>query len=64
MELYFFVDKDGIFKLSEGLGLSGLNIKPLDLIGKSIYELYKDEEELISQKEESLSGKTGIKIIN
>ena len=59
----FLVDKDGVFRLSEGLGLNGLNLKPRDVVGKSIYEVYNGENELISQIEEALLGKSGVKVI-
>ncbi len=59
----FLVDKDGIFRLSEGLGLNGLNMKPKDVIGKSIYEVYRGERELLTQIEETLSGKSGLIVL-
>lgn len=38
----FAIDSNGIFTLSEGLGLVHLGLKPGQVVGMSVYEVYKD----------------------
>ncbi|MCY3412178.1 MAG: PAS domain S-box protein [Candidatus Heimdallarchaeota archaeon] len=43
----FQVDKQGIFTLSEGASLSTLGLKPGQVVGLSVYEVYKDFPDII-----------------
>ena len=50
------VDADGIFLLSEGRSLEALGLKPGEVVGQSVFDLYKDHPELLSMIRRSLSG--------
>ena len=36
------VNRKGIFTLSEGKGLAALGLKPGEIVGQSVYEIYRD----------------------
>ncbi|MBN1396524.1 MAG: PAS domain S-box protein [Bacteroidetes bacterium] len=55
--LYSF-DCNGIFTLSEGKGIVGLGVKPGEIVGKTIYEVYGDQPEAIANLRRALSGET------
>src|SRR5690554_1918821 len=44
----FVIDENGIFTLSEGLGLQKLGLQPGDLVGLSVFDVYKDFPQIIS----------------
>jgi PAS domain S-box-containing protein len=52
------IDKNGIFTISEGLGLKILGLKPGQVVGLSIYDVYKDFPDLIASVESGLAGET------
>ncbi|NVK17678.1 MAG: EAL domain-containing protein [Methylocystaceae bacterium] len=52
----FAVERSGMFTLGEGRGLSALGLEPGKVEGNSIYEVFKDNPELIGIMRESLSG--------
>jgi PAS domain S-box-containing protein len=52
------VDKDGVFTLSEGKGLAALHLKPGEVVGKSVYDVYKDSPSVIDNHRRSLAGET------
>lgn len=54
--ILFSVDKNGIFTLSEGKGLSAIGRKPGELVGKSVFEVYKDQTEIINDIKRALKG--------
>jgi PAS domain S-box-containing protein len=56
--IMFAFDNTGKFILSEGLGLKALNLKPGELVGKSIYEFYKDSPQVINCCERALGGES------
>lgn len=55
--LYSF-DRHGVFTLSEGKGLLGLGIKPGEIVGRTIFEVYGDQPEAIAALLRALSGET------
>jgi len=59
-EIIFMIDNDGIFTLSEGAGLSKLGLKPNQIVGLSIFDLYKDYPVLLKGIREAFQGKTVI----
>ncbi|MFK5857152.1 MAG: PAS domain S-box protein, partial [Bacteroidota bacterium] len=59
-EIVYMIDKDGTFLLSEGKGLEKLGLKGGDVVGKSIYELYKDFPEMLDKMRQAFSGQTVI----
>ncbi|MEG3897602.1 MULTISPECIES: PAS domain S-box protein [unclassified Microcoleus] len=52
----FGIDCNGIFTLSEGKGLQALGIKPGEVVGLSVYELYKDSPQIIESINLVLAG--------
>lgn len=60
----FAVDKDGIFTLSEGKSLSILKQSPGEVVGQTIFELYKDNPEIISSIKLVLNGAEFTRLIN
>jgi diguanylate cyclase (GGDEF)-like protein/PAS domain S-box-containing protein len=51
------VDEKGIFTLSEGKGLTDLGLKPGEVVGASVFELYKDNPDIIRNCQQALQGK-------
>lgn len=56
-EIIYMIDKNGIFQLSEGKGLSKLSMKPGQVVGESVFDLYKDYPEMLRDIEKTLKGK-------
>ena len=54
--IIYIIDQEGIFKLSEGLGLAALGLKAGEVIGKSVFEMYRDVPEITSAIRRALSG--------
>ncbi|RMF03821.1 MAG: PAS domain S-box protein [Chloroflexi bacterium] len=52
----FVLDQDGIFKLSEGLGLAALGLKPGQVVGQSVFEVYKDYPKTLQAIRTALGG--------
>jgi CheY-like chemotaxis protein len=44
--IVFTIDRDGIFQLSEGLALSQLGLKPGQVVGLSVFEVYRNDPEI------------------
>ncbi len=55
--LYSF-DRHGVFTLSEGKGLSGLGLKPGEIVGRTIFQVYGDQPEAIAALRRALTGET------
>jgi PAS domain S-box-containing protein len=55
--LYSF-DRNGVFTLSEGKGLIGLGIKPGEIVGRTIFEIYGDQPEAIAALRRAMAGET------
>ncbi len=53
----FFVDKEGIFLLSEGKSLSLLGLQSGQVVEESVFDVYKDVSEIIVGMRAALSGK-------
>ncbi|MBV7329672.1 response regulator [Chloroflexi bacterium TSY] len=50
------LDKDGVFTLSEGQGLDRLGYKPGELVGQSIFDVYRHRSDLLNNFQAVLSG--------
>jgi PAS domain S-box-containing protein len=61
--IVFSLDKDGIFTLSEGEGLKALNLKPGEVVGKSVFDLYHDNPELLANARRALAGEAFSEVI-
>jgi PAS domain S-box-containing protein len=52
----FAVDRDGIFRLSEGRGLASLGLEPGQVVGTSAFELYRDVPQIGESLRRALAG--------
>ena len=53
----FALDAEGVFTFSEGRGLEALGLQPGQVVGQSVFELYRDEPEVLEHVRLALSGK-------
>ena len=59
-EIIYMIAKDGTFLLSEGKGLEKLGLKGGDVVGQSIFDLYKDYPEMLDKMDQAFKGETVI----
>ena len=56
--ILFALDEGGIITLSEGRGLKVLGYKPKELVGHSVYKLYKDRPDILTNIKRALAGES------
>ncbi len=56
--ILYSLDRNGIFTLSEGSGLGALGLKPGEVVGRSVYEVYHDEPQVLEHFMRVLGGET------
>jgi PAS domain S-box-containing protein len=54
--IVFALDRDGVFTFSEGRGLEGLGLKPGEIVGRSVFDVYHDNPGIISNVRSALAG--------
>ncbi|MDH3943539.1 MAG: PAS domain S-box protein [Anaerolineae bacterium] len=54
--IIFLIDRNGVFTLSEGLGLSVLGLEPGQVVGQSAFDLYAEVPEIIAGMNKALAG--------
>jgi two-component system, cell cycle sensor histidine kinase and response regulator CckA len=52
----FAMDREGVFTLSEGAGLTGLGLRPGEFVGRSAFEVYSDVPDLLASLRRALAG--------
>jgi PAS domain S-box-containing protein len=52
----FVTDRNGVFTLSEGLGLRALGLAPGEVVGKSAFEVYRDFPQICANLRACLNG--------
>ncbi|HEX3282203.1 MAG TPA: PAS domain S-box protein [Pyrinomonadaceae bacterium] len=52
----FVVNVEGVCTLAEGEGLKNLNLKPSDLVGHSVFDVYRDNSQVIGNIRRALKG--------
>ena len=52
----FALDRDGIFTLSEGRGLTALGLEPGQVVGRSAFDVYRDNPAVLAVLRRALSG--------
>lgn len=57
-EIVYMIDKKEVIILSEGKGLSKLGLNPGEVVGKSVFELYKDYPEILDKMRNVFDGET------
>lgn len=61
--ILFSIDRNGIYTLSEGSGLEILNLKPGEIIGKSAFDLYQGNPQIIQSFRKALAGEKVVALI-
>ncbi len=51
-------DAAGVFTLSEGKGLSALGLRPGEVVGRSVFEFYRDYPDILARHRRALAGET------
>ncbi len=54
----FALDRNGIYTLSEGKGLNALGLRPGQLVGRSVFDVYRDEPAILDSIRRALAGGT------
>ncbi len=54
--IIFILDSKGTFTLSEGKGLKALGLNPGEVVGASVFELYRDNQDIVDAVELALNG--------
>src|SRR5205823_8200240 len=54
--VFFALDANGIFTLSEGRALQKLGLQPGQVVGQSVFQLYSDHPALLNHVRRALSG--------
>ena len=52
----FALDRKGVFTLSEGKGLDALSLTAREVVGKSAFEIYGDEPQIVENVKRTLAG--------
>ncbi len=58
--VFYALDRNGVFTLSEGLGLSKLGLVPGQVVGLSVFDVYKDFPDILAAIKQAL---TGVKVV-
>ncbi len=56
--ILFAIDNEGVFTLSEGEGLKSIGLRPGQVVGQSVFELYHDVPAVIEHIRRALKGET------
>ena len=56
--ILYAVDADGKFVLSEGKGLENFGLKPNELVGRSVFDFYHDNPQLVADNRRALAGES------
>jgi two-component system cell cycle sensor histidine kinase/response regulator CckA len=60
----WMTDRDGVVTLAEGSGLEVFDLKPREVIGRSVFDLYRDVPEIITNMRRVLAGETFTAIVS
>lgn len=52
----YAMDREGVFTLSEGKGLEALGLRPGEVVGRSVFDVYRDAPEVLASVRRALSG--------
>jgi PAS domain S-box-containing protein len=59
----FALDRDGLFARSEGKGLAALGLRPGELVGRSVWEVHRDEPAILDNVRRALGGESFTSIV-
>lgn len=54
--VFFALDSAGIFTLSEGMGLRALGLAPGEVVGRSVFDMYRDYPAILDSVRRALAG--------
>jgi PAS domain S-box-containing protein len=54
--IFFALDAEGVFTLSEGRALQKLGLQPGQVLGQSVFQLYRDQPAILEHVKRALSG--------
>jgi PAS domain S-box-containing protein len=54
--ILYAIDRQGIFTLSEGKGLESIGLQPGQVVGQSVFELYKNQPHMLAEIQKVLAG--------
>jgi len=57
------LDKEGIFTLSEGVGLRALGLRPGEVVGQSVFDVYRDVPQICEDNRRALTGESLVSIV-
>jgi PAS domain S-box-containing protein len=60
----FAIDNEGTFTMSEGGGLEALGLSPGEVVGESVYDLYRDYPDILSCVRSALAGEEVVSTID
>ncbi len=61
--IIFALDKDGVFTLSEGEGLKALGLKAGEVVGQSVFDLYREDPAVLNCIRRALAGETFSEVV-
>jgi PAS domain S-box-containing protein len=62
--ILFALDKQGAFTLAEGKGLDVLGLRPAQLVGQSVFEVYADAPETLVEVRRALAGESFTTVVD
>jgi len=54
--ILFALDRDGVYTMSEGMGLAALGREPGGIVGRSVFDVYRDQPALLDWTRRALAG--------
>ncbi len=54
--ILFTLDRDGVYTMSEGMGLAALGREPGGVVGRSVFDVYRDQTALLDWTRRALAG--------
>ncbi len=54
--VFYAFDPQGTFVLSEGLALGGIGLKPGEVVGRSVFEVYRNNPDILTAVRQAISG--------
>jgi PAS domain S-box-containing protein len=61
--ILFALDRSGIFTLSEGKGLEAVGLAPGDVVGRSVFDVYRDVPQVLSAVRRALAGEAHSEVV-
>jgi diguanylate cyclase (GGDEF)-like protein/PAS domain S-box-containing protein len=58
--VFWAIDAQGLFTVSEGRGLERLGLRPGEVVGKSLFDLYGDAADIVDRVRRALTGEDGV----